>query len=283
MKNAIEVLKTRRSIRTYTSQPVERKIIEDIVDCARLAPTAMNDQPWDFIVITGKEDLARLPKILGHGEFIANAAFCVLVTARPSGCAVEDSCAATENLLIAAEALHEITRQASKVGSAEETGDTRQYVVVEIGERLRSARRRNCEDAAWFVRRHVDAGQDDPPSVACQLESPEASAGEPVACVGWVHRLMSNGSIASGVAGGGHQATSGGSRCESSVSTFANVLSSGARPLRRAWFSSACQSRCGLIRPMRAARGIDSRREQASHIGGCGFCTGLGTILRVGI
>jgi nitroreductase len=104
MKNAIEVLKTRRSIRTYTNQPVERKIIEEIIDCARMAPTAMNDQPWDFIVITGKQDLARIPTILGHGEFIANAAFCVLVTARQSGCSVEDSCAATENLLIAAEA-----------------------------------------------------------------------------------------------------------------------------------------------------------------------------------
>ncbi len=104
MKNAIEALKARRSIRTYTSQPVERSIIEEIVDCARLAPTAMNDQPWDFVVITGKEDLTRIPAILGHAEFIANAVFCVLVLARETGCAVEDCCAATENLLIAAEA-----------------------------------------------------------------------------------------------------------------------------------------------------------------------------------
>ena len=105
MKNAIEVLQTRRSIRTYTAQPVDRKIIEEIVDCARLAPTAMNDQPWDFIVITGKEALASLPPMLGHGEFIANAAFAVLVVARATSCAVEDCCAATENLLIAAHAL----------------------------------------------------------------------------------------------------------------------------------------------------------------------------------
>ena len=104
MKNAIEVLQTRRSIRTYTAQPVDRKIIEEIVDCARLAPTAMNDQPWDFIAITGKEALASLPPMLGHGEFIANAAFAVLVVARATSCAVEDCCAATENLLIAAHA-----------------------------------------------------------------------------------------------------------------------------------------------------------------------------------
>jgi nitroreductase len=104
MKDTIEALKTRRSIRTYTAQPVERKIIEEIIDCARLAPTAMNDQPWDFIVITGKEGLSHIPTILGHAEFIGNAAFCVLVLARETSCAVEDCCAATENLLIAAEA-----------------------------------------------------------------------------------------------------------------------------------------------------------------------------------
>jgi nitroreductase len=104
MKDIIEAMKTRRSIRTYTSQPVERKIIEEIIDCARLAPTSMNDQPWDFIVITGKDDLARIPKILGHAEFIANAAFCVLVLARETDYALEDCCAATENLLVAAEA-----------------------------------------------------------------------------------------------------------------------------------------------------------------------------------
>jgi nitroreductase len=101
---AIEAIRSRRSIRTYTSQPVDPTIIEEIVDCARLAPTAMNDQPWEFVVITEKSSLARIPPLLGHAEFIANAAFCVLVLARPTSCAVEDCCAATENLLLAAQA-----------------------------------------------------------------------------------------------------------------------------------------------------------------------------------
>jgi nitroreductase len=105
MKNAIEALQSRRTIRTYTAQPVERRLIEEIVDCARLAPTAMNDQPWDFIAVTGKEALGRIPPMLGHAEFVANAAFAVLVLAREANCPVEDCCAATENLLIAAEAL----------------------------------------------------------------------------------------------------------------------------------------------------------------------------------
>ena len=104
MKNAIETLQTRRTIRTYTGQPVEKKIIEEIVDCARLAPTAMNDQPWDFIVITDKAKLASIPPMLGHAEYIANAAFAVLVLSRETQYFVEDCSAATENLLIAAAA-----------------------------------------------------------------------------------------------------------------------------------------------------------------------------------
>ncbi len=104
MKVAIEVLKCRCSIRTYTKEAVPRDIIEDIIDCARLAPTAMNDQPWDFIVVTSPERLAQIPPMLGHAEFIAKAAFAVLVLARDTNYAVEDCCAATENLLIAAAA-----------------------------------------------------------------------------------------------------------------------------------------------------------------------------------
>jgi nitroreductase len=104
LKVAIEVLKSRRSIRAYTREAVPRDIIEDIVDCARLAPTAMNDQPWDFVVVTSPERLAQIPPMLGHAEFIAKAAFAVLVLASDTNYAVEDCCAATENLLIAAAA-----------------------------------------------------------------------------------------------------------------------------------------------------------------------------------
>lgn len=99
---AIEAMRSRRSIRAYIPQPVHSSIIDEIVDCARLAPTAMNDQPWEFIALTEKTALASIPPLLGHAEFIANAAFCILVLARPSTCAVEDCCAATQNLLLAA-------------------------------------------------------------------------------------------------------------------------------------------------------------------------------------
>ncbi len=104
MKVAIEVIKSRRSIRSYTDEPVSKSTIEEIIDCARLAPTVMNDQPWDFVVVTQRELLEQIPQMLGHAEFIAGAAFAVLVLSRDTAYAVEDCCAATENLLIAAAA-----------------------------------------------------------------------------------------------------------------------------------------------------------------------------------
>ena len=50
--DAIEALKTRRSIRGYTGKPVSRETIEKIIDCGRLAATARNLQPWEFVVVT---------------------------------------------------------------------------------------------------------------------------------------------------------------------------------------------------------------------------------------
>ena len=58
--DAIEVLKTRRSVRTYKGEPVPRKIIEDIVDCGRLAATANNMQPWEFVVVAEPGMLRRI-------------------------------------------------------------------------------------------------------------------------------------------------------------------------------------------------------------------------------
>jgi nitroreductase len=104
MDRTIEVIRNRRSIRAYKQESIERRIIEEIVDCARLAPTAMNAQPWDFVVVTKREDLAKIPSLIGHGDFIAQAAFAVLVLAQETEYAVEDCSAATENLLLAAAA-----------------------------------------------------------------------------------------------------------------------------------------------------------------------------------
>ncbi len=50
--DAIEALKTRRCVRAYLNKPVPREIIEDLIDCGRLAASAINIQPCEFVVVT---------------------------------------------------------------------------------------------------------------------------------------------------------------------------------------------------------------------------------------
>jgi hypothetical protein len=77
--DAIEVLKTRRAVRVYKREPVPRKIIEDIVDCGRLAATAINIQPWIFVVLTDPEARRRIANTTDYGKFIADAPVCIVV------------------------------------------------------------------------------------------------------------------------------------------------------------------------------------------------------------
>ena len=102
--DAIEVLKTRHSVRAYSEQPVPPGVIEDIVDCGRLAATANNVQPWEFVVVTSAATLRKLAETTDHGRFISGAPVCVVVLCQATKYYLEDGSAATQNILLAAHA-----------------------------------------------------------------------------------------------------------------------------------------------------------------------------------
>ncbi len=102
--DALECMKTRRSVRVYTDSPVEREAIEGIVDAGRLAASANNIQPWRFVVVTEKDTLGQIAGFTDHGRFIANAPVCIAVFSEDVKYYLEDCCAATQNLLNAAHA-----------------------------------------------------------------------------------------------------------------------------------------------------------------------------------
>lgn len=109
---AIENIMTRTSIRQYKEQPVEQEKIDIMLKAAMAAPTAVNLQPWHFIVITDKETIGKLA-----GRQPTNAPLLIALcgdtdkTVMPDGKMklpdfwVQDVSAATENLLLAAHAL----------------------------------------------------------------------------------------------------------------------------------------------------------------------------------
>ena len=117
--DATEMLKTRRSVRAYTRASIPRKIIEEIVDCGRLAPTANNVQPWEFVVVTDPELLCRIAGATDHGKFIADAPVCIVVLSKETKYYLEDGSAATENILLAA--------RAHGLGSCWVAGDKKPY------------------------------------------------------------------------------------------------------------------------------------------------------------
>lgn len=69
----IEFLLTRRSIRKYRPDPVPLEIIRKVLDVARFAPSARNQQPWIFIVVTDKELKDKLASIYPWRQPIADA------------------------------------------------------------------------------------------------------------------------------------------------------------------------------------------------------------------
>ena len=109
---AIENIMTRTSIRQYKDQPVEQEKIDIMLKAAMAAPTAVNLQPWHFIVITDKKTIGLL-----SGKQPTNAPLLIAMcgdtdkTTMPDGKMklpdfwVQDVSAATENLLLAAHAL----------------------------------------------------------------------------------------------------------------------------------------------------------------------------------
>lgn len=52
--NTIESIENRRSIRLFKSDDISKEIVEDIVNCERLAPSTKNRQPWYFVIPKGK-------------------------------------------------------------------------------------------------------------------------------------------------------------------------------------------------------------------------------------
>jgi nitroreductase len=120
--DCLEALKTRRSVRAYTGEPVAREVLEDLVDCGRLAATAINLQPWEFVVVTAPEMLRQIAGATDYGAFIAQAAACIVVLCREGKYFLEDGSAASQNVLLAA--------RAHGLGACWVAGDKKPYAEV---------------------------------------------------------------------------------------------------------------------------------------------------------
>lgn len=102
-----DVVATRRSIRQYQDRPVGEELIQAIIEAAMMAPSAGNQQPWHFLVITDRAKLDAIPAFHPYSKMVQQAPAALLVCGDPSGTPwpdfwPQDCSAATQNMLLAA-------------------------------------------------------------------------------------------------------------------------------------------------------------------------------------
>lgn len=77
--DALKAIQTRRSIRKYTKQPIEKEKIEILLKAAMSAPSAGDLQPWDFIVITQREKIKEIRQVHRYAKPLEGAPLCIIV------------------------------------------------------------------------------------------------------------------------------------------------------------------------------------------------------------
>lgn len=108
--DALIAIKTRRSVREYREGEIAKETLEQILSAAMMAPSACNQQVWQFLVVTDKELLKKIPSIHPNAGMSAGASAGVLICGEPNketcpGNWPVDCAAATQNLLLAVHAL----------------------------------------------------------------------------------------------------------------------------------------------------------------------------------
>lgn len=110
--SALENIMTRASVRQFTDRAVSRDTLETIVKAGMAAPTAMNKQPWEFVVVTDRAMLDSIEAVHPYSNLkTATAAIIVCgnmqkaIEGEGQAYWIQDCSAATENVLLAAHAL----------------------------------------------------------------------------------------------------------------------------------------------------------------------------------
>ncbi|HMC04586.1 MAG TPA: nitroreductase family protein [Actinomycetota bacterium] len=80
-----DAIRTRRNVRVYTEQPIAAPDLDRILEAGRRSPSSQNSQPWDFVVVTEREQLQELSKVWSHAQHVAISAATVAPVARVRG------------------------------------------------------------------------------------------------------------------------------------------------------------------------------------------------------
>jgi len=104
----MDAILNRKSIRKYKDIKISDEIVEDLLKAGMAAPSAGNEQPWEFIVLRNKEVMKKITEVHPYSKMLLNADVAIVVCGDEAkekyrGFWVQDCSAATENILLTAE------------------------------------------------------------------------------------------------------------------------------------------------------------------------------------
>jgi nitroreductase len=112
VSDMLSVIHHRKSVRNFTGESIKQSDIDILLKAAMAAPSAVNCQPWEFILATERTILDALGNALPFAKMIYNAGAAIIVCGVPAQAhrqmdeyAVIDSALASQNILLAAEAI----------------------------------------------------------------------------------------------------------------------------------------------------------------------------------
>jgi nitroreductase len=100
--NTFEAIRTLLAVRRYSDRPIPETVVRAILEAGRLTGSAMNLQPWHFVVVQDRETLRRLGASARSGPYTADAPLAIVVAVERTGYAVSDASRAIQSMLLAA-------------------------------------------------------------------------------------------------------------------------------------------------------------------------------------
>ena len=79
----LDLIRTKRAVREFSSRPVPEDIVREILEAGRLAQSSKNDQPWTFILIRDRETLRQLSTCGTYAGHMAGADFAIALAMQP--------------------------------------------------------------------------------------------------------------------------------------------------------------------------------------------------------
>ncbi len=97
-----DAVRTNLAVRQFRHEPIPKDVVRRILEAGWLTGSAMNSQPWNFILIEDREMLIKIAELVKSGPYIAQAAQAIVVVIDNSRFAISDGSRAIQSMLLTA-------------------------------------------------------------------------------------------------------------------------------------------------------------------------------------